>query len=136
MMMPIKPSICLALVTTFLFTFVQAEAAPITGRAVKTWIEDAKALDQKPTEVRSYNTGKLHGYLSGLADAMALTRAFCPPNGLPHKDLLMMVEKYLEHDYANRDVPATPRIMQLFRQTYPCATGNQKNASPKKEQDT
>lgn len=132
----IKPHVCLVLVATFLLALAPVEAAPITGRTVKTWIEDAKALDQKPTDARSYNTGKLHGYLSGLADAMALTRAFCPPNGLAHKDLLIIVEKYLEHDYTNRDAPATPRIMQLLRQTYPCSTGNQKKGSPKKEQDT
>ncbi|MDO8465683.1 MAG: Rap1a/Tai family immunity protein [Gallionella sp.] len=126
---------CIAIVSTLLFTVAPAEAAPITGRIVKTWIEDAKAFDQKTIEKQPYNVGKLHGYLSGLADAMAQTRAFCPPIGLPHKELLTIVEKYLEHDYANRDRPATPRIMQLFRQTYPCRTGN-KMPSPKKEQDT
>ncbi|MBI5439494.1 MAG: hypothetical protein HY936_11235 [Nitrosomonadales bacterium] len=131
----IKLFSCIAIVSTLLFAVASAEAAPITGRTIKTWIEDAKALDQKTIEKQPYNVGKLHGYLSGLADAMAQTRAFCPPIGLPHKELLTIVEKYLEHDYANRDTPATPRIMQLFRQAYPCSTGN-KMPPPKKEQDT
>lgn len=86
--------------------------------------------------------GKLHGYLSGLADAMAQTRAFCPPNGLPHKELLNIVDIHLENDYANRDAPATPRLMQLFRQTYPCSSGIKKaprqnpNSRQNKEQST
>lgn len=131
----IKLSLCVAIVSTPLFTVASAEAAPITGRVVKTWIEDAKALDQKTVEKQPYNVGKLHGYLSGLADAMAQTRAFCPPPGLPHKELLVIVEKYLEHDYANRDAAATPRIMQLFHQTFPCSDGS-KMPPPKKEQNT
>lgn len=131
----IKLPLYVVIVSMPLFTVAPAEAAPITGRIVKTWIEDAKALDQKTVEKQPYNVGKLHGYLSGLADAMTQTRAFCPPVGLPHKELLTIVEKYLEHDYANRDMPATPRIMQLFRQTFPCRPGNKMPPS-KKEQDT
>jgi hypothetical protein len=132
----LKPASTLVLFIIPLLIHTVADAAPITGRTVQTWIEDASTLNQKPQEKQSYNMGMLHGYLSGLSDTMAITRTFCPPVGLPHKELLIIVEKYLEHDYANRDKPATPRIMQLFRRTYPCSTGNQKNASPKKGQDT
>ena len=75
-------------------------------------------------------------YISGMADAMAVTKTFCPPPGLHQKDLLVLVEKYLVRDVANQDAPASPRIMQLLRQTYPCSGGNRKNAPAKKGQDT
>ena len=132
----IKPATILALFAACLFVYTPAHAGPITERAVKTWIEDDHSLGPRALGTQPYNAGKLHGYISGMADAMAVTKTFCPPPGLHQKDLLVLVEKYLVRDVANQDAPASPRIMQLLRQTYPCSGGNRKNAPAKKGQDT
>lgn len=121
--MQIRPHIISVIVTMCLFMQSSAGAAPITGRTIKTWVDESKSLDQNNNSKQPYLTGKLQGYLTGLSEAMVLTKSYCPPEGLLLKDLLLLVDKHLEYDYANRDVPATPRLMQLLRQTYPCSPG-------------
>lgn len=140
--MMIKPQIVLIIIMLPIFMGTTADATPITGRTIKTWIDESKPLDQKDSSKQSVQSGKLQGYLTGLSEAMVLTKLYCPPEGLLLKDLLLLVDKHLEYDYANRDTPATPRLMQLFRQTFPCPSGIKKtprpklNPHPNKEQST
>lgn len=138
--MQIRPHIISVIVTMCLFMQSPADAEPITGRTIRTWIEESKSPDQNDNSKQPYLTGKLQGYLTGLSEAMVLTKSYCPPEGILLKDLLFLVEKHLEYDYANREAPATPRLMQLFRQTYPCSPGIKKtprpNPHPNKEQST
>lgn len=128
--MQIRPHIISVIVAMCLFMQSPAGAEPITGRTVRTWIEESKSPDQKGNSKHPYLTGKLQGYLTGLSEAMVLTQSYCPPEGLLLKDLLLLVDKHLEYDYANRDAPATPRLMQLLRQSYPCSPGIRKTPRP------
>lgn len=111
-------------------------AAPITGRTVKTWMEDAKSIDGKTIERPPFHAGMLNGYLLGLADSLAMTRHFCPPPGFSYKELLTFTEKFLEHDFVHRDKPAAPRLAQQLRQVFPCAASPRTRPKADREQAT
>jgi hypothetical protein len=111
-------------------------AEPISGRTVWTWLEDSKTADSRSHDPASVAAGRWHGYLAGLADAMAVTRAYCPPPNLPHKNHARALEKFLEHYFPGRDQPAAPRIMTMLRQAYPCASPPKRRAEPAGERKT
>lgn len=92
----------------------------MTGRVLKGWMEESKDYDPKETPHPAYGAGRLNGYLIGLADTLAFTRGFCPPRGFSERELKVLVEKHLEHDYAGRDQLATPQIVKILQRTYPC----------------
>lgn len=131
-----SPSLFLLVSLTLAVLPAPTIAAPITGRTVKTWMEDAKSIDGKTIERPPFHAGMLQGFLLGLTDGLAMTRAFCPPPGLGYKGLLEFTEKFLEHDYANRDKPAAPRIAQQLRQVFPCAPAPGQRPKGDREQAT
>lgn len=98
-----------------------AGATPITGRTVKDWLDEARVSDGKPVDSIALHTGQLNGFVTGIAETLILAQQFCPPKGITHRDLLALIEKHLEHDYANRNRPAAPRLIQILREAHPCA---------------